>query len=135
MTALQPGHYAGGDVRIRKAHHCWRYDQDPRLWVSTCIAVIYARKFGIAVIRGLPVRNAKRKSTVTLLIACNVGGYLEQIRETVNTGRLHAWVEHNPNFIGSACRRGFLLLARTKNCHLSLSRFMHRSRFASLSLA
>jgi len=48
---------------------------------------------------------------------------------------LHAWVEHNPNFIGSACRRGFLLLARTKNCHLSLSRFMHRSRFASLSLA
>jgi hypothetical protein len=28
-----------------------------------------------------------------------------------------------------------LLLARTKNCHVSLSRFMHRSRSTSLSLA
>jgi hypothetical protein len=50
--------------------------------------------------RGLPVRNAKRESTVPLLIARNVGGDLEQIRETMNTGRLHARVEHNPNFGG-----------------------------------
>jgi hypothetical protein len=85
--------------------------------------------------RRLPVRNAKRKSTVPLLIACNVGSDLEQIRETVNTNRLHARVEHNPNFIGSACHRYFSLMARTKNCHVSLSRSMHRSRSASLSLA
>jgi hypothetical protein len=84
--------------------------------------------------RWLPVRNAKREATVPLLIACNVGGDLEQIRETVNTGRLHARVEHNPNFVGSACRRCSSLMARTKNCRVSLSRFMHRSRTASLSL-
>jgi hypothetical protein len=84
--------------------------------------------------RWLPVRNAKREATVPLLIAGNVGGDLEQIRETVNTGRLHAWVEHNPNFIGSACRRCSSLMARTKNCRVSLSRSMHRSRSASLSL-
>jgi hypothetical protein len=50
--------------------------------------------------RWLPMRNAKRGSTVALLVARNVGGDLEQIRETVNTGRLHARVEHNPNFGG-----------------------------------
>ena len=99
MTAPQPGHYAGGDIRIRKVHHCWRYDQNPRLWVSARIAVIYAPKLGIAAMRWLPVRDAKREATVPLLIACNIGGDLEQIRETVNTGRLHAWVEHNPNFV------------------------------------
>jgi hypothetical protein len=85
--------------------------------------------------RWLPVRNAKRESTVPLLIACNVGGDLEQIRETVNTGRLHARVEHNPNFVDIACRRCSLLMTRTKNCGVSRSRSMHRSRFASLSLA
>jgi hypothetical protein len=63
---------------------------------------IAARKFGIAAVRWLPVRNAKRESTVPLVIAGNVGGDLEQIRETVNTGRLHARVEHNPNFVGGA---------------------------------
>ena len=90
--------------------------------------------------RWLPVRNAKRESSVPPLIACNVGGDLEQIRETVNTGRLHAWVEHNPNFVGPnfvgiASRRCSSLMTRTKNCRVSLSRSMHRSRSASLSLA
>src|SRR6266436_160812 len=112
MMATQPGRYAGGDTRIRKVHHCWRYNQDPRLlWVPARIAVIYARKFGIAAMRWLPVRNAKRESTVPLVIARNVGGDLEQIRETVNTSRLHARVEHSPNFASDACMHRYLSLS------------------------
>jgi hypothetical protein len=38
-----------------------------------------------------------------LLIECNASGDAEQVRETVNRGRLHAGVNHNPNFI--RCRR------------------------------
>src|SRR4029077_1573426 len=109
MVATQPRRYAGGDTRIRKVHHCWRYDQDPRLWAPARIAVIYARKFGIAAMRWLPVRDAKRDWIMSLLIACNKSGDSEQIRKTVNRGRLHAGVNHNPNFI--TCRHRRLSLA------------------------
>jgi hypothetical protein len=34
MPAAQPAHHAGGDIWIRQVHHCWRYDQDPRLWLA-----------------------------------------------------------------------------------------------------
>jgi len=54
--------------------------------------------------RWLPMRNAKRGSTISLLIKCDASGDAEQIRETVNTSRLHARVEYNPNFGGSARR-------------------------------
>jgi hypothetical protein len=82
------------------------------------------------------VRHAERESTISLLIKCDAGGDAEQIRETVNTGRLHAWVEHNPNFIGSVCRCCSSLMALRNNRHvfLFLSHSMHRSRSASLSL-
>ena len=69
LTSSQLTGVAGGDIRIRKVHHCWRYDKDPRLWVSARITVIPAPKFGITAMRWLPVRNAKRESTVPLLIA------------------------------------------------------------------
>jgi hypothetical protein len=78
----------------------WWYDQDPRLEAPARIAVVYAGKFGIVVMRWLPMRNAKRESTISLLIKCDASGDAEQIRETVNTSRLHARVEHNPNFGG-----------------------------------
>ena len=86
--------------------------------------------------RWLPVRNAKRKSTVPLVIAGNVGGDLEQIRETVNTSRLHARVEHNPNFIGRVrrCCSSLMTLRNNRHVFLFLSHSMHRSRSASLSL-
>src|SRR6476660_1623973 len=109
MVATQPGRYAGGDTRIRKVHHCWRYDQDPRLWAPARIVVIYARKFGIAAMRRLPVRDAKRDLIMSLLIECNASGDAEQVRETVNRGRLHSGVNHNPNFI--SCRHRRLSLA------------------------
>jgi hypothetical protein len=79
------------------------------------------------------MRNAKRGSTVSVLIECNASGDAEQIRETVNTGRLRARVEHNPNFVGTACRRCSSLMARTENRRVFLSGSMHRSRSASLS--
>jgi hypothetical protein len=72
------------------------------------------------------VRNAKRESTVPLVIAGNVGGDFEQIRETVNTSRLHARVEHNPNFVGGArdcCSPRTML---SNNCSFSLFRSLHR---------
>src|SRR6202035_2059515 len=97
--ATRSGRYAGGNARIRKVHHCWRYDQDPRLRAHARIAVIDARKSGIAAVQRLPVRNAERCSTISPLIECNAGGDAEQIRKTVNTGGLYAWVEHNPNFL------------------------------------
>jgi hypothetical protein len=78
------------------------------------------------------VRHAERESTISLLIKCDAGGDAEQIRETVNTGRLHAWVEHNPNFIGSVRRCCSSLM--TRHVFLFLSHSMHRSRSASLSL-
>ena len=69
------------------------------------IAVVYARKFGIAAMRWLPVRDAKRDWIMTLLIECNKSGDSEQIRKTVNRGRLHTGVNHNPNFISCRHRR------------------------------
>src|SRR6266436_4690114 len=102
MMATQPGHYI---------HHCWRYNQDPRLWAPAPVAVIYARKFGIAAMRWLPVRDAKRASIISLLIECNASGDPKQIRKTVNRGRLHAGINHNPNFIRCACRHRHLSLA------------------------
>jgi len=82
------------------------------------------------------VCHAKRESTVSPLIKCDARGDAEQIRETVNAGRLHAWVEHNPNFIGGAGRCCFSLMMLRNNRRVSLfvSRSMHRSRFASLLL-
>jgi hypothetical protein len=79
--------------------------------------------------RWLPVRNAKRGSTVPLLIARNVGGDLEQIGETVNTRRLHAWVEHNPNFIAGAgrCCSSLMTLRNNRHVFLFVSPSMHRS--------
>jgi hypothetical protein len=50
--------------------------------------------------RWSPVRNAKRESIICLFIECNASGDPEQIRKTVNRRRLHARVEHNPNFGG-----------------------------------
>ena len=44
MPAAQPAHHAGGDIWIRQVHHCWRYDQDPRLRAHARIAVIDARQ-------------------------------------------------------------------------------------------
>ena len=111
MPAAQPAHHAGGDIWIRQVHHCWRYDQDPRLRAHARIAVIDARKSGIAAVQRLPVRNAERCSTISPLIGCNAGGDAEQIRKTVNTGGLYAWVEHNPNFLRGACSLHHLSLA------------------------
>jgi hypothetical protein len=80
------------------------------------------------------VRNAKRESTVPLVIAGNVGGNLEQIRETVNTSRLHAWIEHNPNVVlAHDCCSPLMKLSNT--CRFSLFRYIHRLPSASLSLA
>src|SRR6266436_1140528 len=79
MMATQPGHYI---------HHCWRYNQDPRLWAPAPVAVIYARKFGIAAMRWLPVRDAKRASIISLLIECNASGDPKQIRKTVDIDML-----------------------------------------------
>jgi hypothetical protein len=81
-----------------------------------------------------PVRNAKRGSTVPLLVARNVGGDLEQIRETVNTGRLHARIEQNPNFVGGARDCCSPLMTLSNNCRFSLFRPIHRSPSASVSL-
>src|SRR6266403_2719795 len=61
--------------------------------------------------RWLPVRDAKRASIISLLIECNASGDPKQIRKTVNRGRLHAGVNHNPNFIRCACRHRHLSLA------------------------
>jgi hypothetical protein len=83
--------------------------------------------------RWLPVRNAKRESTISLLIACNA----EQIRETVNTSRLHAWIEHNPNFVGGARDCCSPLMKPSNTCRVSLFRSIHsihRSPSASVSL-
>ena len=82
----------------------------------------------------LPVRNAKPVSTVLRAIAGNVNGDLEQIRETVNTSRLHARIEHNPNFVGGACDCYWPLMTLSNNCHFSLFRSIHRSPSASVSL-
>ena len=134
MAITDPGHHAGGDVRIWKVHHCRRYDQDPRLWVPARGAIIYAQKFGIAAMRWLPVRNAKPESTVPLVVAGNVGGDLEQIRETMNTSRLHARIEHNPNFVDGARDCCSPLMTLRNNCRFSLFRSIHRSPSASVSL-
>jgi hypothetical protein len=56
-------------------------------------------KFGIAAMRRLPMRHSERGSIISLLIERNAGCDVEQIRETANTGRLHARVEHHPNFL------------------------------------
>src|SRR6266481_6139772 len=109
--ATRPGRYAGGNARIRKVHHCWRYDQDPRQWAPTPVAVKYAGKFGTAAVRWLPVRNANRESIVSLVIECNASGDSEQVRKTVDRGYLHARVKHDPNFISGACRHRHLSLA------------------------
>src|SRR5262245_47830860 len=86
------------------------------------IAVIYAQEFGIAAMRWLPVRNAEAGSTISLLIKCNASGDTKQIRETVDTSRLHARVEHNPNF-GCGSRRSFSsLMLLTNNYRVSLFR-------------
>jgi len=55
--------------------------------------------------------NAEGEATISLLIQCNASSNAEQIRETVSTSRLHAWVEHNPNFVGSAFMRRYLSLS------------------------
>jgi len=55
--------------------------------------------------------KARQGPTISLFIACNANGDAEQIRETVNTGRLHTRVRDNPNFVGGACRRRSLSLA------------------------
>jgi propanol-preferring alcohol dehydrogenase len=81
------------------------------------------------------VRNAKREPAISLLIECNASGDAEQIRKTVNTGRLHARVEHNPNFVGGARRCCSSLMALTKNCRVSLSRSIHRQPSLSATLA
>jgi hypothetical protein len=94
---------------------------------------MYARKFGIVAMRRLLVCNAKRQSSVRLLIACSVGGDLEQIRETVNTGRLHARVEHNPNFVDSVRGCCSLLMALRNNRYVLM--FLSRSMHPSLRLA
>jgi len=82
----------------------------------------------------LPVRNAKPVSTVLRAIAGNVGGDLEQIRETVNTSRLDARIEHNPNFVGGARDRCSPLMKLNNTCRSSLFRSTHRSPSASVSL-
>jgi hypothetical protein len=83
----------------------------------------------------LPVCHAKRESTTSLLIERNASGDAEQIRETVNAGRLHAWVEHNPNFIGDArrCRSSLMTLRNNRRVSLFVSHSIHRSRSASPS--
>jgi hypothetical protein len=63
--------------------------------------------------RWLPLRNAKWEWTTSLFIECNASGDAEQIRETVNTGRLHARVKHNPNFVDRACSIALSLVAKT----------------------
>jgi hypothetical protein len=83
--------------------------------------------------RWLPMRNAKRGSTISLLINRDASGDAEQIRQTVNTGRLHARIEHNPNFVGGARICCSPLMMLSKNCRFSLFRYIHRSPSASLS--
>jgi hypothetical protein len=78
--------------------------------------------------------NAKRGPTISLLIKCDASGDAEQIRESVNTGRLHARIEHNPNFVGGARDCCSPLMTLTKNCRVSLSRSIDRSLSASVSL-
>jgi hypothetical protein len=68
------------------------------------------------------------------VIAGNVGGDLEQIRETVNTSGLHARVEHNPNFIGGIRRCCSSLMTQSNNRRCSLFRSIHRLPSASMSL-
>jgi hypothetical protein len=84
--------------------------------------------------RWLPVGNAKQEATVPLVIAGNVGGDLEQIFETVNTSRLHAWVEHNPNFVGGARDCCSPLMMLSNNYRFSLFGSIHRSPSASVFL-
>ena len=57
------------------------------------------------------VRDAKPDLIMSLLIECNASGDPKQIRKTVNRGRLHAGINHNPNFIRCACRHRHLSLA------------------------
>jgi hypothetical protein len=80
------------------------------------------------------MRNAKRESAISLLIKCDAAGGAEQIRETVNTGRLHARIEHNPNFVGGARDCCSPLMTLSNNCRFSLFRSIHRSPSASVSL-
>jgi hypothetical protein len=62
--------------------------------------------------RWLPVRDAKPESIISLLIDSNARGDPKQVRKTVNRGRLHAGVNHNPNF--NSCRhRRLSLVAKT----------------------
>jgi hypothetical protein len=84
--------------------------------------------------RWLPMRNAKRGSTISLLIKCDASGDAEQIRETVNTGHLHARIEHNPNFVGGAPDCCSPLMTLSNKFRFSLFRFIHHSPSASVSL-
>jgi hypothetical protein len=82
--------------------------------------------------RWLPMRNAKQGSAISLSIKRDASGDAKQIRETVNTGRLHARVEYNPNFGGSARGCFSSLMPLTNNYRVSRSRSIHGLRSASL---
>ena len=104
MLAAQPRHDARGDIRIWQVYYCWGYDQDLRLRAAAWIAVIDARKIGIARIRCLPVRNAKRALVRSPLIERNSGSGAEQIGKAQDTGHLCAGVMHNANFVFGTSR-------------------------------
>ena len=78
------------------------------MWSPTRIAVIDTRKINIAAgVRWFPVRDTKRGAIASPLSQRNVDRDGEQVREAVNTGRLHARIEHNPNFVARSHRHGF----------------------------
>jgi hypothetical protein len=82
----------------------------------------------------LPVRNAKGGWSISLVMACNASGDVEQIRQTVNTGRLHARVEHNPYFGGGARRCFSWQMPLTNNSRVSRYHSIHASRSRPLHL-